>query len=123
MMDEKPKVHAVIDKKVTTIDQETGTHRVDIKGTFNGLGSGLRDYIMKGGKSAKADITVNTGQYPAGHDKEGKWAIQIMIDAFDTEEEAATLADRIAPKLKGMVSAAPSFTPMPAHMLPKDHQG
>ena len=121
MSDDKSKVNAVIDQKVTTIDQETGGHRVDIKGTFKGFGAGLRDYVMKGGKS-KADVTVNTGQYPAGHEHAGKWAIQIMIDTFETQEDADTLADRITPKLKNIVATGPTFTPMPDHMLPKAKQ-
>lgn len=50
-------------------------------------------------------MTVNTGQYPEGHPQAGRWAIQIMVDSFDTEEAAAVVADRVAPGLRVLMQA------------------
>lgn len=100
---------AVIEEKTTTIDQNTGTHEVTVKGRIEGFAQGFRDYVMKGNKIVAPDIVVNTGQYPAGHAKAGKWAIQIMIEPFDDEDDAATLAERITPKLKAVIQSGGAF--------------
>lgn len=118
-MEEKPKVSAVVEERATTIDQATGTHEVMVKGKVKGFGKGFRDYVMKGGKVVAPDIIVNTGQYPEGHAKAGQWAIQIMIEPFDSEEDAATLSERITPKLKGLIQSGPAITPMPASLADK----
>jgi hypothetical protein len=92
-----------IDERTTTIDNDTGDVQKTVKGKFNGFGQGLRDYVMKGPKQATPDVTVNVGQLPAGHLKEGKWAVQIIVSAFDEKEDAETVADRLAANIKVMM--------------------
>ena len=115
-MTQKPKVSAEIVERTTIIDNDTGEQEIHIKGKLKGFGKGFADYIA--GSVRKVDVTVNTGQYPKGHAKEGRWAVQIMVDDFETQGDANTLADRLAPRLRGLVQScnAPAPAPMPAAM-------
>jgi hypothetical protein len=89
------KVTAHIEKQVTTLDHDTGEVTLSGKGALKGIGGGFRDYVTRGPKQAEATVVVQTGQYPVGHPLAGKWAVQIMLSPFDTEEDAATLSLRV----------------------------
>lgn len=113
-MSEKTKVVANVESREVTIheDQQGEIYHGDtIKGKLKGFGKGFADYIAK--SMANVDVTVNTGQFPAGHPKAGRWAIQIMVDDFETQEDANTLADRMTPKLKGLVQSCGASMPLP----------
>ena len=70
---------AKLEPKVTTIDQASGEISVERKGTFKGIGEGFKDYLNKKNKVQRVGAVVNTGEYPEGHEHEGKWAIQIIV--------------------------------------------
>lgn len=111
MMAEKSKVHAEIESREVTIDQASGADQVTVTGKLKGFGQGFKDYVA--GSVVAVDVTVNTGQYPAGHPRAGKWAVQIMVTDFATEEDAATMADRLSPKMKGLVASCNASMPVP----------
>ena len=108
------KVHAEIESREVTIDQASGVDQVSVTGKLKGFGQGFKDYVA--GSVVAVDVTVNTGQYPAGHPKAGRWAVQCMIEDFATEEDAATMADRLSPKMKTLVASCNSSMPMPVPM-------
>ena len=93
MTDKKVEFHR--GKPVIEIDGTTGEVKQTRVDTIKGFGRGFRDYVLKGPKQTLADITVNTGAWPATHARAGKWVVQIMIDPFETEEDAITMADRV----------------------------
>ena len=105
------KVVAEVASREVTIHEAEGVDQITLKGKLKGFGQGFKDYIAK--SMANVDVTVNTGQFPAGHPKAGRWAIQIMGDDFETQEDANTLADRMTPKLKGLVQSCGASMPLP----------
>ena len=109
----KGKVTAVVQQSETTIHQKEGTIQETRKGVFRGFGAGLKDYVMKGGKTQDLAVTVNTGSYGAGHKNEGKWAVQIMVDVFDNQEDANVVADRLAAQIKQLLNPPMGSLPMP----------
>ena len=110
-MSEKTKVVAEIESREVTL-HDTGVDQTTVTGgKLKGFGQGFKDYIAK--SMANVDVTVNTGQFPAGHPKAGRWAIQILVDDFETQEDANTLADRMTPKLKGLVQSCGASMPLP----------
>ena len=118
-MADKPKVVAEVESREVTIDQRSGVDEITVKGKIKGFGQRFRDYISK--SVWQGDVTVNTGQYPEGHPRAGRWAIQIMIDDFETQDDANTLADRMTPRLKALVQQCDA--PIPASMpLPRAKQ-
>lgn len=48
---------------------------------------------------------VNVGQYPAGHEDQGKWAIQALIGPFENENHANAMADRMTALIETMLDA------------------
>lgn len=114
-MSKKPIV-AEIDKRITTIDGDT--HEVTVAGKLKGFGQGFAEYIA--GSVRAVDVSVSVGQYPETHAKAGRYAIQIMIDDFPNEGDANALADRLSPKMKGLVQScnatAPSVATIPGEV-------
>ena len=103
-MSDKPKVTAHLEKPVTTIDGDTGDVTVTRKGVMKGFGKGLTEFIQKGGAvtvSIGAEIFV--GQIPPGKKDAGKWAVQVMIQSFDSRELANATADRVLPIIEGIL--------------------
>lgn len=100
-------VKAEVEPKVTTIDQESGEVEVTRKGKLTGIGEGFREYINKAAKHKNkvqnVGATVNTGEYPVGHEHEGKWAIQIIVGPLTDKESADVLADRLTPTIEGFL--------------------
>ena len=75
-MADKPKVVAEVESREVTIDQRSGVDEITVKGTIKGFGQRFRDYISK--SVWQGDVTVNTGQYPEGHPRAGRWAMGII---------------------------------------------
>lgn len=97
-------VKAIIEKRVTTIDNDTGEIRRDVAGTVKGFGDGLRQHIMKGQNVAQTvGAHLAIGQLPPGHAEEGKWCVQINLLAFDKKEYAEEMADRVLPIIEGIL--------------------
>jgi len=94
-MSDKPKVTAHLDKPVTTIDADTGDVTVTRKGQLKGFGKGFQDYLR--GSIDHVEIEGNVGQFPEGHPREGKWAVQIMLSYCETKEQADALCDKAVP--------------------------
>lgn len=118
-MADKPKVVAEVESREVTIDQRSGVDEITVKGKLKGFGEGFKDYLRK--SIWQGGVTVNTGQYPEGHQRAGRWAIQIMIDDFATQDDANTLADRMTPRIKALVQQCDA--PIPASMsLPRAKQ-
>ena len=96
-MADKPKVVAEVESREVTIDQRSGVDEITVKGKIKGFGQRFRDYISK--SVWQGDVTVNTGQYPEGHPRAGRWAIQIMIDDRNSIRDRA---HRLAPVIWSM---------------------
>jgi hypothetical protein len=105
MSDKRSKVTAHLDKPVTTIVQETGDIAVTRKGVMKGFREGFQDYLKKGNVTQSVGAEVNVGQFPPGHKDEGKWAVQIMLSSFDTQDLANEYADRVTPIIEGVLGA------------------
>lgn len=99
----KAKVAAIMGKPETTIDADTGNVRVTRQGVMKGFGKGFRDYVMKGNVSQQIGAEVKVGQFPEGHELAGKYAVQIMLQAFDKREYANDYADRVTPIIEGVL--------------------
>jgi hypothetical protein len=110
-MVDKPKVVAEVESREVTIDQKSGVDQITSNGKFKGFGQGFKDYIA--GSIVNLSVEILTGEYPAGHAKAGRWTVRAVIDDFATEEDAAMLADRISPKIKGLVASCNASMPVP----------
>lgn len=110
-MTNPPKVHAEIESREVTIDQASGVDQVTITGKLKGFGQGFKDYVA--GSVVAVDVEVLTGQYPEGHPKAGRWTVRCVVDDFATEEDAATMADRLSPKMKTLVASCNASMPVP----------
>jgi len=88
-------VKAVIDKRETTIDNETGDVRKDVKGTVKGFRDGFKRYLEQGARIVQPDIAVSVGQFPEGHPAYPSWAVQILMTPFENKEDAEATADRM----------------------------
>ena len=91
---------AVIEKKQTTIDNQTGDVRKDVKGTVKGFADGFRRYVEQGAKAVSPDIAISVGQFPEGHPAHPAWAVQILATPFDTQDDADLSAARIEASIR-----------------------
>ena len=49
----------------------------------------------------EVDVEVHTGQFPEGHDDEGKWAVQIVVGPFVSKKLANSMSDKLVPVIEG----------------------
>ena len=110
-MPDNPKVHAEIESRWVTIDQKSGVDQATVTGKLKGFGQGFADYVK--GSVVNLSCETLTGEYPAAHAKAGRWTVRVVIDDFATEEDAAAFADRISPKMKGLVQSCNASMPAP----------
>ena len=110
-MTDKPKVHAEIESREVTIDQASGVDQATVTGKLKGFGQGFKDYVA--GSVANLSVEVLTGEYPAGHAKAGRWTVRVVVDDFSCKADAVVMADRLSPKMKGLVASCNASMPVP----------
>lgn len=93
-------VKAVIGKRRTTVDNETGDVRKDVKGEIKGFADGFRRYLEQGAQVVQPDISVSVGQFPEGHPAHPAWAVQILMTPFATKDLGEAMADRVENALR-----------------------
>lgn len=88
-------VKAVIDKRHTTIDNDTGDVQKTVEGKVQGFADGFRRYVEQGARAVSPDIAISVGQFPEGHPAHPSWAVQILATPFTTQDDADLSAARI----------------------------